>query len=110
MCDEWWVTTDKKEICRGRLIQAHLPHVDQEPMVMVPTGRKDPVDHSSAFFKMVNRIRHAATSDRSQLPVAGLPTIPGEERFVYRSKKRPALLICIGGEGVPKELRVGAAK
>ena len=109
ICDEWWVKTEDKDVCRGRLIKAHLAHVDQEPLVMVPTGRKDPEDHGSAYYK-IKPLRQINPSDRSQLPVAGLPTVPGEERFVYRNKKRLALLICVGGECIPKGLRVGSAK
>ena len=43
------------------------------------------------------------------LPVAGLPSFPGEVHAVYRAKRRPAIVLGRGGEDVPPALRTGAA-
>jgi hypothetical protein len=42
--------------------------------------------------------------------VAALPAFEGEVNAVYRAKKRPALIICEGGEEVAKQLTQGQPK
>lgn len=44
------------------------------------------------------------------MPVAALPSYPGEFRAVYRAKKRPVLVIGSGGVDIPKTLRQGFPK
>lgn len=46
----------------------------------------------------------------ADLPVAGLPHYPGEVRLVYRAKKRPALVLGVGGAEIPRPLRTGSAR
>jgi len=105
----WWQKEDSQEIKRGRLLRAFVPHVDQNPMVLIPEGRKESISHTQVNYRLeplqVKQIPKAPT-----LPVAALPAYPREIRTVYRAKKRAVLIISCGGADIPKALRVGAAK
>jgi hypothetical protein len=48
----WWVTDTARDVRRGRLIRAFLPHVLQVPMVLIPTGRSTATDHSRADYRI----------------------------------------------------------
>jgi hypothetical protein len=41
---EWWIEDPAFGYHRGKLIRAFLPHVDQIPYQLIPTGRPDPCD------------------------------------------------------------------
>lgn len=45
-----------------------------------------------------------------ELPVAAMPSLPGEVRSVYRGKVRPLAVIGAGGPEIPHALRLGAAR
>lgn len=104
--DCWWEKNTDKTICPGRLIWAFLPHVDQIPKSLIPTGRAEDeaTNHSKASFEIADlRIRNPFKKD--SLPAAILPYYPGECYTVHRSKKRPVLVIGDGGPEIPKKLR-----
>jgi len=105
----WWVEDEEKKLSRGRLLWAYLPHVDQQPVVLIPEGRTDPTDHTKAFYR-VEPFQIKNPPKAPKLPVAGLPQYPGEIRLVYRAKRRPVVVISIGGQDVPRALRTGAAR
>jgi hypothetical protein len=105
----WWLNCDDKAVRRGRLIRAFVPHVDQEPRTLILEGRAEPTGHESALFR-IEPIRIDRPSRRTTLPVAALPSYPGEVHIVQRAKVRPALVLSTGGEDVPGALRIGAAR
>ncbi len=105
----WWSIDETREIRRGRLIKAFVPHVHQVPMTLIPKGRTDPTDHSRADYTLAP-LRIAQPSPTYKLPVAALPDYEGEIRTVYRAKKRPVLVISAGGPDIPRELRIGKPK
>ena len=49
---DWWVKNDDRILCRGALIVAFLPHVDQVPYTFEPIGRKEADRHNSALVKV----------------------------------------------------------
>lgn len=101
--DPWWIQDDGKELCRGRLIEAFVPHVDQVPCALKPIGRTDDKEHKLADCEIVN-VDISTRFERKTLPVAGLVCYDGEIRTVYRAKKRPMLIIALSGQKVPKSL------
>lgn len=102
-CDEWWVQHNTQELESGCLLWTFVPHVDQIPMALVAQGRSKSTNHDLADCEII-----PANSDRifqrSRLPVASLPCYPNEVRTVYRSKKRPALLIILPGADIPRSM------
>lgn len=107
---QWWIEDRSCDIERGRLIWVFLPHVDQQPMLLIPEDRgEDPTNHKNPVYRIA-----AMDLGRPQLPpklpVASLPNYHGEKRTVYRAKKRPALIICNGGRQVAKSFVTGGAK
>jgi hypothetical protein len=106
---KWWEEDGSRDVRRGRLVRAFVPHVDQEPQVLVAEGRAAPTDHTRALFRL-ETFRISQPPPASSLPVAALPELPGERRFVYRGKVRPALVLSTGGADVPAVLRLGAAR
>jgi hypothetical protein len=99
----WWQKEDSQDIKRGRLLKAFVPHVDQNPMILIPEGRKESTSHTQVNYRLeplqIKQIPKAPT-----LPVAALPAYPREIRTVYRAKKRPVLIISCGGPDIPKLL------
>jgi hypothetical protein len=108
-CEPWWVRSEDQQLRRGRLIWAFIPHVDQQPYVLVAKGRSEPTEHRLADFE-VKPLQGNQVPVGADLPVAGLPPYPGEVRLVYRGKRRPALILGTGGADVPKSLRTGSAR
>lgn len=107
LCGDWWEKTDAALLEYGRLVKAFLPHVDQQPNILVPQGRTDPEAHEEADFE-IRPLRRNLPPSEAFLPVAGLPTYPGEVRIVQRGKKRPALVLSTLGAKVESRLRTGA--
>lgn len=108
-CSPWWTRTEDAQVRRGRLLKAFVPHVDQHPFILVAEGRSEATEHGSADYRF-EPLQGNKIPPGSDLPVAGLPHYPGEVRLVYRAKKRPVLVLGVGGTEVPRELRVGSAR
>lgn len=105
----WWVEDEQRAVARGRLLRAFVPHVDQQPMTLVPVGRTQPTEHRTATVRL-EPLRAAAPRRSPQLPVAALPEFPGEVRTVYRAKLRPVLVLSAGGPDMDQTLRTGTAR
>jgi hypothetical protein len=97
------------ELRRGQLVHTFLPHVDQVPMTLVPEGRTEPTQHDRVMVRL-EPLRARQPPMAPKLPVAALPHYEGEVRTVYRAKRRPALIISVGGADVDPSLRRGGAK
>jgi len=106
--ETWWENAETAEIRRGRLIWAFVPHVDQIPKALALQGRTEPTSHEKANYQVLPlRIRQPPSAPR--LPIAALPHYPGESLIVSRAKKRPALVLGLGGVEVPSVLRGGSS-
>ncbi|WP_028314480.1 hypothetical protein [Desulfatibacillum aliphaticivorans] len=106
---EWWEEDEGKDYCRGRLVRVFIPHVDQTPSQMIPTGREEPTNHEKAQFK-ISPLRTHQQQPSLKLPVAAMPAYPGEVRAVYRAKLRPALIVGREGKMVERTFRQGKPK
>jgi len=109
--DSWWESDGSKTLEKGRLIRGFVHHVDEQPRRLIPIGRaEDATEHSRALVQ-VEVFRKSTYKKTSGLPVAAFPLREGEEYFVFRGKvNRPMLILAAPGEGVPDELRRGAAR
>ncbi len=105
----WWVEDEEQAVKRGRLLRAFVPHVDQQPMALVPVGRTQPTEHQTATIRL-EPLRAGAPPRAPQLPVAALPQFAGEVRTVYRAKLRPVLVLSAGGPDIDQALRTGTAR
>ena len=105
----WWVEDNNRYRLRGRLIWAFLPHVDQIPYTITMIGRVEASIHDEATAR-IEPLRISERQPHSPLPVAAMPTYPGEVRIVQRAKRRPALILSEGGHLLPKELTKGRPK
>lgn len=104
--DQWWVEDTGNELCRGRLIRAFVPHVDQVPFGLIPKGRTEARSHDLANCE-IQPININGEFPRGTLPVAGLTCYDGEIRTVYRAKRRPMLLLALAGQQIPSSLTRG---
>ena len=106
---DWWIEAKEKALCRGALVFAFAPHVDQVPYTFGPLGRKEADHHGSAKVK-VAPLRVNQPLKRTDLPVAAMPLHSGEVWAAYRAKKRPCLVIGSGSMSVDQKLTTGMAK
>ena len=102
----WWIEAESKDPQRGCLIWAFLPHVDQIPYTLTPIGRAQATQHKEATVR-IEPLRIKQPKAHIALPVAGMPSYPGEVRIIQRAKRRPALILGEGGFSLPKEITQG---
>ena len=105
---DWWIEDDSKECCRGRLLKAYVPYVDQVPYMLVPKGRKKATIHTLAECE-IKPVNANNIPKETKLPVAGITTHGNEVKSIYRAKKRPVLILAEAGSKVEKKLRQGQA-
>lgn len=109
LIEPWWEECADDEFREGKLVRAFLPHVDQVPYTLEPAGRDKPTDHQTAIVK----IKPFEIKDpplKNKLPVAAIPHYDNEMLCVYRTKKRPAIIISKGGSFVKKALTKDQSK
>ena len=104
--DDWWIKSDSKTPCRGALVIAFVPYVEQEPYGFEPLGRKEADQHDIAKIK-VAPLRVGQPLKRTELPVAAMPLHGSEVFAAYRAKMRPCLVIGSVSPSVDKALTRG---
>lgn len=107
--DKWWVKNETNKLCRGALVYAFAPHVDQLPYELELVARRDATNHDSAVFK-VAPFRMDRVRSRPPLPVAAMPLNEGELWAAYRAKRRPCLVIGCNHPPVDPALTRGMPK
>jgi hypothetical protein len=106
---EWWVKNEDRTLCRGALIVAFLPHVDQVPYTFEPIGRKEADRHNNALVK-VSPLKVDQPLKQTDLPVAAMTLHHGELWAAYRAKRRPCIVVGTPGDKVDKALVRGTGK
>lgn len=106
---KWWVKQESATLCRGSLVFAFVPHVDQVPYRFEPLGRKDPTQHGAASVK-VGPLRVDQPLKQVDLPVAAMPLHEGEVWSAYRAKRRPCLVLGCDHPAVDASLVKGMPK
>lgn len=101
--DKWWVKYEESTLCRGALIFAFAPHVDQIPYTIKPIGRTAADDHNTARVS-VAPLRVDQPLKKTDLPVAAMPLRAGEVWTAYRAKKRPCLVLGSNSPHIEKSL------
>ena len=110
LVEPWWEEYSGEDFKPGRLVYAFLPHVDQTPLRIEPVGRKDPTDHVSGFIN-VKRFRIGdPIIKKNDLPLAAMPVYDNETLSVYRTKRRPAIIISKGGPFIDGKMTAGKSK
>ena len=89
---KWWIQNNKRELCRGALIFAFVPHIDQTPYTFEPVGRNKADEHREARVK-VAPLKVDQPLIQANLPVAAMPLHQGEVWAAYRAKRRPCLVL-----------------
>jgi hypothetical protein len=105
---DWWLKNEDRTLCRGALIVAFSPHVDQVPYSFEPVGRKEADRHSDAVVK-VSPLKVDQPLQQADLPVAAMTLHHGEVWAAYRAKKRPCIVVGMPGARVDKLLVRGTA-
>jgi hypothetical protein len=106
---KWWEAYGSSALCRGALIFAFVPHVDQIPYTFEPVGRTDATSHASAIVK-VTPLKVDQPLKKSTLPVAAMPLYETEVWAAYRAKKRPCLILGCNHPTVAANLTSGMPK
>ena len=106
--DDWWIDNSNKVLCRGALVFAFVPHVDQVPYTFGPVGRTEATRHDSARIQ-VAPLRIHQPPKKTDLPVAAMPLYSGEVWTAYRAKKRPCLVVGSPGPLVDTAVTRGMA-
>lgn len=89
--DPWWINNKEGKLCRGALVFAFIPHVDQVPYAFEPLGRTIATEHDNADIR-VTPLKVDQPLKKVSLPVAAMPTYDNEVWAAYRAKKRPCVV------------------
>ncbi len=109
--NDWWIKNNEITLCRGALVFAFAPHIDQVPYTFEPWGRKEADQHGNARVKVTPlRVNQPLKNKDLPLPVAAMPLHQGEVWAAYRAKKRPCLVVGCGSMPVDRELTKSMAK
>ena len=106
---DWWISNTDRVLCRGALIFAFVPHVDQVPYTFEPVARTEATRHDNATIQ-VAPLRVGQPLRRTDLPVAAMPLHAGEVWSAYRAKTRPCLIIGSAPLRVDPALTTGMAR
>lgn len=109
LIEPWWEKCDGDGYRPGRLIWAHLPHTDQDPYTLEAVGRDVATEHQTANFR-IKKFNVGARIQKRNLPVAAMPLYAGETFCIYRTKKRPAIILSKGGSKINDRLTRNMAK
>lgn len=104
--DPWWEENKDKQLCRGAIVFAFLPYVDQLPYQFEPKGRTSATEHSKADV-VVAPLKVNQPLKQVNLPVAAMVLHDKEVWAAYRAKKRPCLVLATEGISVDKSLTKG---
>ena len=107
--DDWWTSNTDRVLCRGALVFAFIPHVDQVPYTFEPVARTEAARHDSATIQ-VAPLRVGQPLRRTDLPVAAMPLHSGEVWSAYRAKTRPCLIAGSAPPRVDPALTTGMAR
>ena len=105
----WWEENEDNNPCRGTLLFAYIPHVDQTPYQFVPIGRDEPRQHQNAKVK-VEELKIGQHLEQSVLPVAAMTKRTDEVWSAHRAKARPCLVVSSNNPRVDKGLTRGKPK
>ena len=73
--EQWWIVdSENKNYERRRLIEAYIPHVDQIPYQLIPTGRTKPTEHNYANVIIEPLNIKKQPPKKTKLPVAAMPS------------------------------------
>ena len=107
---EWWISNEGRKLCRGALVLAFIPHIDQIPYSFEPIGRNNADEHGEARVK-VTPLKVDQPLKQTKLPVAAMPLYKGEVWAAYRAKVRPCLVLgSTDSPTVDKKLTQGMPK
>jgi len=109
LIEPWWEECTDDEFRPGKLVWAFLPHVDQVPYTLEPAGRDKPTEHQTAIVN-IKPLKIGNPPKKDKLPVAAIPRYDNEMLCVFRTKKRPAIIISKGGTFVEKALTKNKSK
>jgi hypothetical protein len=109
LCSSWWIHDPDLKLRRGRLIRTFIPHIDQDPYVLITQGRAVATAHSSAQFAMAP-FNLRSPPPQPSIPVAALTHPTGERQFVYRGKIRPALVLALEADEIERQLVSASAR
>ncbi len=103
---DWWEKASRLDrLERGALVWAYIPQVSVVPYLLCATGRKDAREHSSANFRMSQLNMRGDKPAPPNPPVAGLPLHSGEQYWVAKAKKRPAIVVAGPGDALTEKFR-----
>lgn len=106
---QWWIKQDNRELCRGSLVFAFLPHVDQIPFSFEPIGRTKADCHDLADIK-VKPLKVDQPLKKTDLPVAAMTLNHNEVWAAYRAKKRPCIVVATESSAIDRKLIRGMPK
>ncbi|MDP2874727.1 MAG: hypothetical protein Q8O00_01000 [Holophaga sp.] len=99
---EWWEQAPGHSVGFGTLLEVFVHHMDKLPIQLITEGRVEPTAHGQAKMKAIpfNIRRHI---QRAPVPIAALPSYPGESYIALRGKVRPAIVLGADFSAVSQE-------
>lgn len=109
--DHWWVREEKPCLRRGSLVWTLVPfHSGMHIRLVVERKPDEPGEHSAAKLIRAEPYTLSSPPVDSALPIAALPAASDGHYTLREVKKRPALVLAVPGEAVPRTLTLGKPK
>jgi hypothetical protein len=104
----WWEPCPTSAFHVGQLVWTWVVFPDKDPLCLVPEQRQSATEHDRVLVK-ITRATATMRLPPPHPPVAALPHHEGELYLLHRAKRRPALVLSLGGPTPTKTAYPGAS-
>ncbi len=108
--DQWWTHDAKPCLKRGSLVWTLVPfHTGMHYRLVVERKPEEPQEHGAAKLLKVEQYTLTSPDVDQALPINALPKAKDGHYTLREVKKRPALVLALPGQEIPKALTQGKA-
>lgn len=106
--DHWWTKESKPCLVRGSIVWTLVPfHTGMHVRLVVQRKPEEPGEHRAAQVISAEPYTVRSPDLDQALPIAGLPKAKDGHYTLREVKKRPALVLALPGQEIPKKLIQG---
>ncbi len=106
--EHWWTKETKPCLVRGSIVWTLVPfHTGMHVRLVVQRKPEEPGEHRAAEIIRAEQYTLSSPDVDQALPIAGLPKANDGHYTLREVKKRPALVLALPGQEIPRKLIQG---